>query len=71
LARLLSETPISKDQLLKAKGDQWHLKATVLDSWQLRWWILSHGPGIQVLKPSPLAKEIEKTLKAAVAQYSK
>ena len=71
LARLLSETPISKDQLLKAKGDQWHLKATVLDSWQLRWWILSHGPGIQVIKPAPLAKEIEKTLKAAVAQYSK
>jgi predicted DNA-binding transcriptional regulator YafY len=71
LARLLSETPISKDQLLKAKGDQWHLKATVLDSRQLRWWILSHGPGIQVIKPAPLAKEIEKTLKAAVAQYSK
>ena len=71
LARLLSETPISGDQTLKARGGKWHLKATVLDSWQLRWWILSHGPGIQILKPTPLAKEIEKTLKAAVAQYSK
>ena len=71
LARLLSETPISGDQLLKVKAGQWHLKAAVLDSWQLRWWILSHGPGIQVIKPAPLAKEIEKTLKAAVAQYSK
>lgn len=71
LARLLSETPISGDQLLKVKARQWHLKASVLDSWQLRWWILSHGPGIQVIKPAPLAKEIEKTLKAAVAQYSK
>lgn len=71
LARLLSETPISGDQLLKVKAGQWHLKASVLDSWQLRWWILSHGPGIQVIKPAPLAKEIEKTLKAAVAQYSK
>lgn len=71
LARLISETPISGDQTLKARGGQWHLKATVFDSWQLRWWILSHGPGIQILKPTPLAKEIEKTLKAAVAQYSK
>ncbi len=71
LARLLSETPISGDQTLKARGGKWHLKGTVLDSWQLRWWILSHGPGIQILKPTPLAKEIEKTLKAAVAQYSK
>ena len=71
LARLLSETPISGDQLLKVKAGRWHLKASVLDSWQLRWWILSHGPGIQVIKPAPLAKEIEKTLKAAVAQYSK
>jgi predicted DNA-binding transcriptional regulator YafY len=71
LARLLSETPISTDQILSAKNERQQLKATVLDSWQLRWWILSHGPGIQVLKPAALAKEIEKALKATIEQYAK
>jgi predicted DNA-binding transcriptional regulator YafY len=71
LARQLSETPISTDQILSIKNERQHLKATALDSWQLRWWILSHGAGIQVLKPATLAKEIEKTLKAAIDQYAK
>ena len=70
LARLLTETPLSVDQVIKAKDDQWHLKATVLDSWQLRWWILSQGNRIKVLKPLAFAKEIATTLRAAADQYA-
>jgi predicted DNA-binding transcriptional regulator YafY len=69
ILRILTETPISLDQIIKPDGDRWRLTATTLDSWQLRWWILSHGPGIQVLKPIPMANEIIANLKKSLTQY--
>lgn len=70
LARLLSETPLSKDQVLKPKNERYLLSATVLDTWQLRWWILSQGVRMQILKPAALVKEIANTLRAAADQYA-
>ncbi|MBT8614127.1 WYL domain-containing protein [Polynucleobacter paneuropaeus] len=70
LSRLLIETPISKNQAVKAKGGEWILEATVLDTWQLRWWILSQGVRMRVLKPAALVKEIASTLRSAADQYS-
>lgn len=69
LARILEETRISKDQKITEKKGEIHLAATVIDSWQLRWWILSKGDDIRVLKPSGLANEILTTLKRAVNKY--
>lgn len=70
LARLLGETPLSKDQTLKLKKDEWIVNATVLDTWQLRWWILSQGVGIRIMKPARLVKEVASTLRSAADQYS-
>ncbi len=69
LARILGETPLSKDQNIKMIGNYYNLKTTVQDSWQLRWWILSQANGIEVIKPVKLRKEIIGSLKSALNQY--
>lgn len=58
IARLLRETPLSRDMQLKSGRDGITLRATVSDSWELRWWILSHGAAIIVQSPAALRKEI-------------
>lgn len=69
LAHILMETPISLNQKIKIKGDKLILNATLFDTWQLHWWILSKGSDIKVTKPIGLAKEIADTLKKAAKQY--
>lgn len=70
LERILRETPLSSDQKFKP-DEEWaaRVKATVADSWQLRWWVLSQGDGIEVLKPVRLRQEIAITLKTAFGNY--
>ena len=65
LARVLAETPLSTDQ--KIEGDR--LTATVLDTWQLKWWILGQGDGIEILQPVALRTEIFEALDSAANQY--
>jgi len=69
LAKLLTETPLSADQKLLVVGDKTRLTATVPDSPQLQWWILSHGTGIEVLAPVSLRTAIAETLKQAASIY--
>jgi predicted DNA-binding transcriptional regulator YafY len=69
LAYLLQETPLSADQQIQQDDDTFTLTATVADSWQLRWWILSQGDGIEVIEPIMLRKEIANSLKTAAEQY--
>lgn len=69
LARLLEETPISEDQSLALDGDRIKLVATVTDSWQLTWWLMSQGSGIQVISPVALRIKIAGRLADAAAQY--
>ncbi len=69
LARILSETPLSDDQTIATKGNHTVVTATVVDTWQLRWWILSQGSGIRIESPKSLAKDIGKELKAAAEAY--
>ncbi|MDP2762022.1 MAG: WYL domain-containing protein [Sideroxyarcus sp.] len=71
LARILEETPLSLDQTLKASGDHVQLTATVADTWQLDWWLLSQGTGIEVMGPAALRKRIGQELKGAAAQYER
>lgn len=66
LARVLSETPLAEDQQIDGNM----LTATVLDTWQLRWWILSQGAGVEVLGPDELRTAIAQELQQAVARYS-
>ncbi len=69
LARLLDETPISKDQKITTRAGVHTLTATVMQSWQLHFWVLSQGPAITVLKPMALRKEIIAALKNTLATY--
>ena len=69
LAEILAETPLSKDQLLTADGEQFRLTATVTDSWQLQWWVLGQGEALEIIAPSLLRKEIAGTIAEANARY--
>ena len=66
LARLLQEAPISHDMLLIAEDEGSRLTATVNNSWELKWWILSHAGSIQVQQPPGLRDEISQRLQAAL-----
>jgi predicted DNA-binding transcriptional regulator YafY len=69
LVRLLEETPISTDQKITMRSGVHTLTATVQDSWQLHFWILSQGPAITVLKPTSLRKKIISRIQDALAGY--
>lgn len=58
LARLLEETPLSRDQKITKGKDGFRLATPVFDSWQLHFWILSQGAEIVVRQPAALRKEI-------------
>ena len=65
LARILIDTPLSEDQ--KIVGN--NLTATVQDTWQLEWWVLSQGAAITVIAPVALQKAIRRTLTEALTSY--
>lgn len=58
LSHILLETPLSDDQIL----ENGKLQATLKNSWQLRWWILSQGDAIKIESPKSLKNEIYKTI---------
>lgn len=68
-ARLLRETPLSPDMMLTDLGKGYRVTATVSDSWQLQWWILSLGDALVVEKPQNLREEIAEKLRSAAAGY--
>ena len=69
LATILRETALSPDQQITTRAGKNTLTATVKDSWQLHFWILSQGPFVTVLQPSSLRKQIVSQLKAALSNY--
>jgi predicted DNA-binding transcriptional regulator YafY len=70
LAKILEETPLSADQKLSPSGEQFKLTATVTDSWQLTWWLMSQGPEIEVISPVALRRKIGAQLMAAADRYT-
>lgn len=70
LAQYLTETPLSMDQKLVSEAGKIKLSATLSDSWQLRWWVLSQASGIEVLAPVSLRTAIADKLKQAAANYT-
>lgn len=70
LAKILAETPLSTDQQLLIDDDRIRLTATVPDSPQLEWWILSQGTNIEVLAPVSLRGNIANTLQQAAHIYA-
>jgi predicted DNA-binding transcriptional regulator YafY len=69
LAQILRETPMAWDQEIHEHVDALILTATVLNSWQLFWWILSQGSEITVRQPKALADSIRAQLQDALHGY--
>lgn len=70
LARLLQEAPLSDDMLLVEEDQGSSLTATVNDSWEFKWWVLSHAGSIQIRKPKHLRDEITQRLQAALELHA-
>ncbi len=73
LAVVLQETPLDPGQKITGpdNNDSYIVEADVRDTWQLRWWILGQGKGVEVLAPQELRSAIETELQEAVRQYLK
>lgn len=69
LARLLRETPLADDMLLEPGDGGYRLTATVSDSWQLNWWLLSQGDSVMVEQPLALRQKLLETLRGALQRY--
>ena len=68
-ARLIRETPLSTDMVLQALPDGFQIQATVSNTWQLHWWILSLGASLVVQEPAALRQQVGDTLRLAAAAY--
>lgn len=71
LASLLMETPLSQDQTLTALDDGFTLSASVHDTWQLQWWILSQGARIVIQSPCELRQSIQQQIEQMHQNYQK
>lgn len=69
LARLLAETPLSIDMRLVPLEEGYRLQATVADSWQLEWWVLSQGENFVVEAPDGFRSRIGQKLANASNRY--
>jgi len=70
IAVYLAETPLSDDQKSKQEADGWmRLTATVNDRWQLRWWLMGQGAGVEVCSPEHLRDEVKLALLDAAKLY--
>ncbi len=56
LKLILEETKLAEDQVFSGPDEEgWHeLRATVRDTWQLRWWVLSQADRVSVVSPDNL-----------------
>ncbi len=69
LADRIDETPLSPDQKITIRHGKHTLTATVADSWQLHFWIMSQGPFITIERPARLQKLIIQKLHDTLSNY--
>jgi predicted DNA-binding transcriptional regulator YafY len=66
----LNETKLSEDQQMTPEENGWmRMTATVNDTWQLRWWLMGQGAGLEVCAPKYLRSEIKNELNNAAMLY--
>ncbi|NOX09802.1 MAG: WYL domain-containing protein [Gammaproteobacteria bacterium] len=67
----LTETPLSKDQrITPLDNDRKELRATVKDTYQLRWWLLGFGDQVEVVKPIALRREFAGIVREMYMTYT-
>lgn len=71
LANNLTEAPLTADMTLERSEDGIFAEATLPDTWQLHWWLLSQAERLEVLEPIELREGIRARLAAALAHYSR
>ncbi len=69
LITYLRETPLSQDQLITTVDDQYILTASVNDTWQLMWWLMSKGSALEVCEPESLRLQIKHEYQQGLHQY--
>lgn len=66
----LHESPLSLNQTITAQEDgEVLVEAEVLDTLQLRWWLLSFGENVEVVSPKSLRKEFAETVRNMASYY--
>ena len=67
----LTETPISRDQILKKLEDgRYLLKVKLPDTSQIRWWLLGFGSQVEVIRPTSLREEFKEISKELCKIYT-
>lgn len=70
LAQILQETPLADDQSMHKERDGYVVSATVTDSWQLQWWLLSQGSALEVLAPPRLRSRLQTEISFMLQNYN-
>jgi len=70
LATILKETPLTPDQKIIRRGDEYIVKAKVRNSWELEFWILSQADRLTVIRPKHLREKIRGFLSSALSNYN-
>jgi len=66
----LTETPISKNQILKQLEDgRYMLKVKLPDTSQIRWWLLGFGSQVEIVRPVSLRREFKEISKNLINTY--
>ena len=70
LRDILKETPLAlNQQVLPLIDKQYLIKASIVNTPQLQWWILAQGNAITVLQPESLRNTIKDTLEKTIQRY--
>ncbi len=69
LKTILAESPLDDSMTITPDGDNFIITARVPDTWQLKWWIRSHGPNAEVLEPISLRQDFVSALQKTLALY--
>lgn len=69
LGERLAEAKLGKDQKLVPENEGFELTVTLIDSWRLKWWILSKTGDIVIREPKALRKDITHALREGAARY--
>lgn len=69
-AQTLGETPLSPDQTItELDGNRFKLTATVQETKELHWWLLSFGPEVEVVEPKSLRALMRKLVGSSARRY--
>lgn len=69
LALQLHDTPLEPNQRIRRGPRRCELRASVLDTWRLRWWLMQHTGELVVLSPDSLRHDVTATLERGYAMY--